>query len=47
MEYAIKVIFRKDRDNGEIVAFFPEDYILGELPCYTHIGQHAYTSICY
>lgn len=38
------VIFRKD-ESGEITAFFPDTYKLGELVCYQHIGQHSMASI--
>lgn len=40
------VIFRKD-NSGEITAFFPDTYNLGELICYQHIGQHSMASIGY
>lgn len=40
------VIFRKDQ-RGEITAFFPDTYKLGELVCYQHIGQHSMASIGY
>lgn len=40
------VIFRKD-ESGEITAFFPDTYKLGELICYQHIGQHSIASIGY
>lgn len=40
------VIFRKD-ESGEITAFFPDTYKLGELLCYQHIGQHSMASIGY
>ena len=40
------VIFRKD-ESGEITAFFPDTYKLGELVCYQHIGQHSMASIGY
>ena len=40
------VIFRKD-ESGDITAFFPDTYKLGELVCYQHIGQHSMASIGY
>ena len=43
----IKVIFRKDRKTGEIIAFFPESYNYGDVMCYLHIGQHTQASINY
>ena len=46
----IKVIFRKDAKNGEIIAFFPEtykEYKNGKMLCYAHLGQHSEASIEY
>ena len=45
-----KVIFRKDKRNGEIDAIFPE--IIGThdpytMSCYAHIGQHSTCSMCH
>lgn len=45
-----KVIFRKEKESGEIDAIFPE--IVGNtdpyiMSCYSHIGQHATCSMCY
>lgn len=40
------IIFRKDK-SGEIVAFFPDTYKLGELMCYAHMGQHSMATIGY
>ena len=36
-----RVVFRKWRDSGEVIAFFP-DQIDGQfIGSYEHIGQHA------
>lgn len=42
----IPVIFRKDKDNGEVVAVFPTFFYYGsvrwtEAWCYTHATQHG------
>ena len=44
-----RVIFRKDRKSGEILAFFPESYdrLTGRMMCYAHIGQHFEADIFY
>ena len=42
-----KVIFRKDKHDGEIVAFFPDSYFYGVLTCYEHLGQHGTATIEY
>lgn len=42
-----KVIFRKDRHNGEIIAFFPETYTYGDLMIYVHNGQHGESNMFY
>lgn len=37
-----KVIFRKYKDNGYILALFPYEVHNGHLiTCYEHIGQHG------
>ena len=46
------VIFRKDRDDGEVIAFFPETLRdgscnPGHLMSYAHNGQHSEASIYY
>jgi hypothetical protein len=44
----VKVIFRKDKKNGDIIAFFPE--ILTNrynIMSYMHIGQHSEASLEY
>ena len=41
------VIFRKDAENGEIIAFFPESHSTGKILCYAHIGQHCEASMSY
>lgn len=43
----MKVIFRKDKETKEIIAFFPETYSNGFLDSYVHIGQHSIASIQY
>jgi len=47
-EHKTKVIFRKCKDNGDIVAFFPDTFADRKTvssPCrlmsYMHIGQHG------
>jgi len=38
------VIFRKYKDNGEILALFPEikdSFTYGGITCYERIGQHG------
>lgn len=45
-----KVIFRKDKKTGEIIAFFPEtykEYKNGRMLCYVHIGQHGEANLEY
>ena len=42
-----KVIFRKDKHDNTITAFFPETYKHGQLTCYEHIGQHGNADIMY
>jgi hypothetical protein len=40
------VIFRKFKDDGEIIALFPEvpfSLYFGEIMCYTHASQHGGT----
>ena len=37
----MKVIFRKDKKTGEVMAFFPETYKDGIITCYAHNGQHS------
>ena len=39
----IDVIFKKDKKENEIVAFFPYEFAnwQGEFMCYAHIGQHS------
>lgn len=44
----IKVIFRKDKTDGTIIAFFPESTAkAGNIVCYEHIGQHGEASLEY
>lgn len=43
----MKVIFRKDKKTGEVIAFFPETYADGTLMCYAHNGQHSTTELTY
>lgn len=40
---SIKVMFRKCKDNGEIVAVFPYEIadFNNNVTCYAHIGQHG------
>ena len=43
-----KVIFRKDKEDGDIIAVFPEDkQDNGMIGCYAHIGQHSTMSLDY
>lgn len=45
-----RVIFRKYKDNGDIVAIFPgiaADYNGTYCMCYEHIGQHGSCSYSY
>ena len=41
----MEVIFKKDKETNEVIAFMPYDFQTwrGEFTCYTHIGQHSYT----
>ena len=43
----MKIIFKKDKETNEIVAFMPYDFQTwqGEFTCYAHVGQHSYS--CY
>ena len=45
----VEVMFRKDKESGEIVAFFPNDqeYPAGEYQSYMHIGQHGACTLEY
>lgn len=45
----IDVVFKKDKNDGEIVAFFPNEIAdnKGNILCYAHIGQHSAASIAY
>ena len=43
----MKVIFRKERQTGEVIAFFPETYKDGTLMCYAHVGQHSTAELTY
>lgn len=44
-EFKTKVIFRKFKDDGEIIAIFPEiigdEFRLFSVLSYMHIGQHS------
>lgn len=42
-----KVIFRKDKKTGEVIAFFLETYEDGFLMCYTHNEQHSTVELSY
>lgn len=42
-----KVIFRKDKKTGEVIAFFLESYKNGTLMCYAHNGQHSTAELTY
>ena len=39
----MKMIFKKDKVTGEIVAFFPYEFATwqGDFMCYAHNGQHG------
>lgn len=39
----LPVIFRADKDTGEVVAVFPTEitYPDGCVTCYVHVGQHG------
>ena len=45
----MKVIFRKDKNADEVLAFFPETYNYkdGTLMCYAHDGQHSTAELTY
>ena len=43
----MKVIFRKDKRNDEVIAFFPDTYKDGTLMCYAHNGQHSTAELTY
>ena len=41
-EHITKVVFRKYKDNGSILALFPEEQeSCGMVMCYEHVGQHG------
>ena len=43
-----KVIFRKDKEDGDIIAVFPEDKQGNNMiGCYAHMGQHSTMSLDY
>lgn len=45
MKDKVKVIFRKDKKTGEIIAFFPETPVNRyNIMSYMHIGQHSEAS---
>ena len=45
----IDVIFKKDKKENEIIAFFPYEFThwAGHFTCYAHIGQHSHCHIDY
>ena len=43
----MKVIYRKERQTDEVIAFFPETYKDGTLMCYAHDGQHSTAELTY
>lgn len=46
-KHKTEVIFRKFKDNGDIIAIFP--YIVGfrgEVQFYMHVGQHGDSDYC-
>lgn len=45
---ADRVVLRKDKEDGSIVAFLPDATAnLGRVMCYAHIGQHSEASLDY
>lgn len=48
-EHITRVIFRKDKDTKEVIAFMPYDIadLNGNITSYQHIGQHGAASISY
>lgn len=47
-EDTTKVIFRKDKEDGDIIAVFPEDKQGNNMiGCYAHMGQHSTMSLDY
>ena len=43
-----KVIFRKDKKDATVVAFFPEfEANFGRIVCYEHVGQHGEADLMY
>lgn len=47
-EDTTKVIFRKDKEDGDVIAVFPEDRQNDNMiGCYAHIGQHSTMSLDY
>lgn len=43
-DYVTKVIFRKFKNHGDVIALFPEDATsYYDFSCYQHIGQHGMT----
>lgn len=44
----LKVIFRKDKQCGDVIAFMPElPSNRGNILCYQHVGQHGESSLDY
>ena len=44
----LKVIFRKDKQCGDVIAFLPElTANRGNILCYQHIGQHGEACLDY
>ena len=48
----LEVVFKKDRDDGEVIAFFPQSVSDGSandgmISCYAHMGQHQEASLDY
>lgn len=41
----MRVIFRTDKESGEVTAVFPEERYSPQIPalmvCYAHVGQHS------
>lgn len=38
---ATSVVFRKFKDDGQIIAYFPGTYDRGNITTYMHQGQHG------
>ena len=45
----MEIIFKKDKETNEVIAFMPYDFATwqGDFTCYAHVGQHFYSDYGY